>query len=79
VAEFTEKLLVMSKSKLFCFDDTPKVFRRAEELSALGLRVPQIASVMGELRKRGIDLPQDLYTVEAARDAILGLLRKEAV
>ena len=79
VAEFTEKLLVMSKSKLFCFDDTPKVFRRAEELSALGLRVPQIASVMGELRKRGIDLPQDLYTVEAARDALLGLLRKEAV
>ncbi len=79
VAEFTEKLLVMSKSKLFCFDDTPKVFRRAEELSALGLRVPQIASVMGELRRRGIDLPQDLYTVEAARDAILGLLRKEAV
>ena len=79
VAEFTEKLLVMSKSKLFCFDDTPKVFRRAEELSALGLRVPQIASVMGELRKRGIDLPQDLYTVEAARDVLLGLLRKEAV
>lgn len=79
VADFTDKLLVMSKAKLFCYDDTPKVFRRAEELRELGLRVPQIASVMGELRRRGYDLPLDLYTVESARDALLALLKKEAV
>lgn len=77
VAEFTDKLLVMSRAKLFCYDDTPKVFRRAEELSELGLRVPQIASVMNRLRSRGVPLPPDLYTVEAARDALLSLLRKE--
>ncbi len=79
VAEFTDKLLVMSKAKLFCYDDTPKVFRRAEELRALGLRVPQIASVMDELRRRGYEIPLDLYTVEKARDALLPLLRKGAV
>ena len=79
VAEFTDKLLVMSQGKLFCYDDTPKVFRRAEELQGLGLRVPQIASVMGELRKRGYDLPLDLYTVEQAKTALLDLLRKGAV
>ena len=79
VAEFTDKLLVMSKGRLFCYDDTPKVFRRAEELQSLGLRVPQIASVMGELRRRGYELPLDLYTVEQARDALLTLLRKGAV
>ncbi|MCR5717754.1 MAG: energy-coupling factor transporter ATPase [Oscillospiraceae bacterium] len=78
VAEFTDKLLVMSKAKLFCYDDTAVVFRRAEELKALGLRVPQIASVMGALRKCGYDLPPDLYTVEKARDALLSLLRKGA-
>ena len=75
-AEFTEKLLVMSHAKLFCYDDTPKVFRRAEELQALGLRVPQIAAVMAQLRRQGFALPEDLYTVEQARDAILTLLRK---
>lgn len=79
VADFTDKLLVMSKAKLFCYDDTYKVFRRAEELRELGLRVPQIASVMDELRKRGYDLPLDLYTVDAARQALLSLLKKEAV
>ena len=39
VAEYTQKLLVMNKSKLFCYDDTPAVFRRTEELSAMGLRI----------------------------------------
>ena len=79
VAEFTDKLLVMSKGKLFCYDDTPVVFRRAQELRSLGLRVPQIASVMGKLREKGYALPQDIYTVEQARDALLALLGKGAV
>ncbi|MBR1529539.1 MAG: energy-coupling factor transporter ATPase [Oscillospiraceae bacterium] len=79
VAEFTEKLLVMSKAKLFCYEDTYQVFRRAEELKQLGLRVPQIASVMQSLRKKGYDLPEDLYTVEAAKNAVLALLGKGAV
>lgn len=79
VAEFTDKLLVMSKARLFCYDDTANVFRRAEELRSLGLRVPQIASVMDRLRARGYAIPQDLYTVEAARDALLAMLGKGAV
>ena len=78
VAEFTQKLLVMSRAKLFCYEDTYKVFRRADELKQLGLRVPQIASVMTELRKKGYDLPEDLYTVEKAKEAVLTLLRKGA-
>ncbi|MDE5738107.1 MAG: energy-coupling factor transporter ATPase [Oscillospiraceae bacterium] len=76
VAEFTEKLLVMNHGKLFCYEDTNLVFRKAEELQALGLKVPQIASVMEMLRKKGYDLPEDLYTVEQAKIAILELLRK---
>ncbi len=76
VAEFTDKLLVMNHGKLFCYDDTPKVFRRGEELCSMGLRIPQITTVMAMLRQKGYDLPQDLYTVEQARDAILHLLQK---
>lgn len=76
VAEYTQKLLVMNKSKLFCYDDTSAVFRRTEELSNMGLRIPQIAGVMHTLRQKGYALPEDIYTVEQARDAILSLLSK---
>lgn len=77
VAEFTEKLLVMSHAELFCYEDTKLVFRRSEELRKLGLRIPQIASVMQALRKKGYALPEDLYTVEQAKQAVLNLLRKD--
>lgn len=76
VAEFTEKLLVMNQAKVFCYEETKKVFRRAEELQSLGLKIPQIASVMSALRKKGYPLPEDLYTVEETKQAILHLLRK---
>ncbi len=76
VAEYTDKLLVMNQAKLFCYDDTPAVFRRTEELSAMGLRVPQITAVMHTLRRKGYDLPEDIFTAAQARDAILQLLGK---
>ncbi len=79
VAEFTEKLLVMNDAKLFCYDDTPAVFRRTEELCSMGLRIPQIAGVMHTLRQKGYPIPEDIYTVEQARDALLALLRKGGV
>ncbi|MBQ8928031.1 MAG: energy-coupling factor transporter ATPase [Oscillospiraceae bacterium] len=75
VAEFTEKLLVMSRSKLYCYEDTALVFRRAQALSEMGLRVPQIASVMGELRRRGYPIPEDVYTVAQAKAAVLSCLK----
>lgn len=77
VAEFTDKLLVMNHAKLYCYEDTASVFRRAEELKKMGLRIPQIASVMAELQHRGAPLPEDLYTVSQAREALLRLLGKE--
>ena len=77
VAEFTEKLLVMNHAKLYCYEDTANVFRRANELKDMGLRIPQVASVMSELRRRGAVLPEDLYTVSQAREALLRLLGKE--
>ncbi len=74
-AEYTEKLLVMNSGKLFCYEDTAAVFRRAQELQEMGLRVPQITSVMLALRQKGFDLPEDLYTVEQAKNALLHLLK----
>ena len=46
-----------------------------QELSEMGLRVPQIASVMGELRRHGYPIPEDVYNVEQARRAVLSCLK----
>lgn len=78
IATFADRILVMNKAKLFCFDETEKVFSRAEEISQIGLDVPQITKVFMELKKRGLDFGKEVYTVGYARDLLLKKLRERA-
>lgn len=74
VAKFADKILVMNKAEIFCYEDTPKVFKRADELTKIGLAVPQITRVFGRLKQSGIDIRTDVYTTEFARKTILEYL-----
>lgn len=76
VAKFADKILVMNKGRIFCYEDTPEVFKRAEELTEIGLAVPQITRVFNRLRQSGIDIRGDVYTTEFARRTILEYLEK---
>ena len=79
IATFADKILVMNKAKLFCYDDTVNVFARAEEISEIGLDVPQITKVFGELKRRGLDFGKEVYTVGYARDLLLRSLKEREV
>lgn len=74
VAKNATKILVMNKGRLFCYDDTKSVFARAEELKGMGLSVPQITNVFNNLKKRGISISDDVYTVEYAEKLIKKLM-----
>lgn len=76
IAKFADKILVMSKAKLFCYDDTVSVFSRAEEIASIGLDVPQITKVFGSLKKSGLDFGKEVYTVGYARDLLLKKLKE---
>ncbi len=76
MAKFADKILVMNKAEVFCYDNTPKVFARSEELEQIGLAVPQITRVFNRLKQSGIDIRTDVYTVEFARKTILEYLEK---
>lgn len=76
VAKFADKILVMNKAKIFCYEDTPDVFKRADELTEIGLAVPQITRVFSRLKQSGIDIRNDVYTTEFARKTILEYLAK---
>ena len=66
VARFASKILVMNKSELFCYEDTPEVFKKAEEIGSMGLAVPQITRVFSQLKQKGIDIRTDVYTMDFA-------------
>ncbi len=78
IARVADRIVVMNKSKLVMFDETQKVFARGDELEKIGLRIPQITKIMSQLRKRGVDVPEGILTVDAAVDYLLPFIKKEA-
>ncbi|MGN0586555.1 MAG: energy-coupling factor transporter ATPase [Oscillospiraceae bacterium] len=66
VARFASKILVMNKAQIFCYDTPPNVFKRADELTSIGLSVPQITRVFCRLKQMGADIRTDVYTTEFA-------------
>jgi energy-coupling factor transport system ATP-binding protein len=76
IAKNVRKILVMNDSKVFCYDDTVKVFHRSEELTSMGLAVPQVTRVFNRLKAMGIDIKDDVYTVGYAKKLLLEMLKK---
>ena len=76
VAKFSSKILVMNKASVFCYDDPPNVFKRADELTKIGLSVPQITRVFMKLKQMGVDIRTDVYTNEFAVKTIMELIKE---
>lgn len=76
VARIAGRIIVMNQGTIAMDGKVAEVFSRAEELRAMGLDVPQVSSLVAELRRRGVKLSADIYTIEKAKAAIM-LLAKE--
>ena len=73
VAQYVDRIIVMSRGQVR-FDDTPKnVFKHYEELEKIGLAAPQVTYLCHELRQKGFDISENVTTVDEARTAILNV------
>ncbi len=75
VAKVCDRVIVINGGKIEMEGKTKEVFSHGEKLSQMGLSIPQISSIVNELRKRGLNLPADILTVDDAEKAIISLLR----
>lgn len=75
IAKLVNKIIVMHDGKVSLIGTPKEVFKHVEELEKIGLGVPQITYLVRELRKNGIDLPDDILTVDEAKKYILEYLR----
>ena len=76
VAKVADKVLVMNNGEVAMYDTVEKVYSHGEELHKMGLNVPHITKVVMGLRKKGIDVPNNIYTVDKAYEYILNLFKK---
>lgn len=77
VGTVCDKVMVMNRSRLEMFDTAQRVFSQGERLQKLGLRIPQITSVIDELIDAGFPLKRGTLTVEQAVEDITEYLKRE--
>ena len=76
MAHYCDNVVVMNSAKVYRTGTVKEIFSEADALISVGLDVPMISRVAGELVKRGIDLKGELYTVEGVKAAILEYVKE---
>lgn len=74
MAMYCDRAIVMSHAKILIHGTCHEVFSQHELLKQAGLDVPEITELVLELRKKGIDIPENIYTVDGAVEAIKRLV-----
>ncbi len=77
VANYVERIVVMSGGRIL-FDDVPReVFGHVRELEEVGLAAPCVTYILHRLREQGYLVDTGATTVLGARDTILEALQKK--
>jgi len=71
IANYADMVLVMENGQVYNYDTTEKVFRDAENLSRMGLGIPDITKVFLKLKEMGVDIGTDVYTIPYAVKSLL--------
>ena len=74
MARYCDRLVVMNDGKIYMEGTKEEVFGEAEKLMQIGLGVPEVTRLVARLREGGMPLSPEIYTVDAAKEALLALL-----
>ena len=75
MAQYCDDVVVLANAKVVRHGGCEEVFSHVEELSSVGLDIPQITQLMDLLRQKGLDVPDGIYTVDAAVESLKKLLQ----
>ncbi len=73
MAKYAKRILVMHAGSLALDGKPEEIFSQGEKLREMGLDIPEITRLVLGLRARGIQIPENIYTTEAAEKALLKL------
>jgi energy-coupling factor transport system ATP-binding protein len=76
VAQLSDRIVVMCNSEIIMDAKPVEVFCQFEKLREIGLSAPDISCLMRELKKRGLDADEKVFTVEGAKEQLLMLYKR---
>ena len=71
---YADQVVVMDEGRIVMKGTPKEVFKNVEKLKSLGLDVPQVTELAYELRKMGIEISDDVLTVDECFDEIIRIL-----
>jgi len=77
VAKVASRVVVMNKGKCILDNIPSAVFNEIDILENVGLAVPQVTYLIRDLRKKGYVLPQQVITINQAKNEILKAIRRQ--
>jgi energy-coupling factor transport system ATP-binding protein len=79
VAKIAERIIVMNSGKVALQGTPAEVFKEVDTLEKIGLGVPQVTYLVRELRKRGFEISDNIFTIEEAKKQLLSILKASKV
>lgn len=76
IAKLADTVVVMNEGKIYMQGSPKEVFSKASSLRTIGLNAPEISDLCQKLRQSGMDISENIITVEDAFSEILKLLGK---
>jgi energy-coupling factor transport system ATP-binding protein len=77
VAKVANRIIVMDEGRCILDGSPQKIFKEIETMEKVGLAVPQVTYLIRELRKKGFDISEDIFTVEKATQELLRILKTD--
>ena len=74
VAKIAERVIVMNGGKIELQGTPAEVFKEIDVLENIGLGVPQVTYLVRELRKKGFNISDNVFTIEEAQKELLAIL-----
>lgn len=75
VAKIADRVIVMNSGEIVLDGKIAEVFKEVETLEKIGLAVPQVTYLIRELRNKGFDISEEIFTISQAKEALLEIIR----
>lgn len=75
VAKIAERIIVMNHGKVTLQGRPVEVFKQVDLLEEIGLGVPQVTYLVKKLREKGLDISDNIFTIEEAKKELLSILK----
>lgn len=76
VANIADRVIVMNKGKIELSGSPKDVFKEIDTLERIGLGVPQVTYLMAQLKEKGFNVSDEVYTLKQAKEELLRIFSK---